>query len=63
MQIIADRSSCEGHGMCQAMAHEYFDIDDDGLVHVLDADPPEGDRGLVDSAVRSCPVAALRLSG
>ena len=61
MRIIADRDSCEGHGMCEAMAHEYFQIDDDGLVQVLDADPPEDDRGMVDSAVRSCPVAALRL--
>ena len=22
MRIIADRAGCEGHGMCEAMAHE-----------------------------------------
>jgi ferredoxin len=61
MRIIADRAGCEGHGMCEAMAHEYFEIDDEGLVHVIDSEPPPGDHGMVESAVRSCPVAALRL--
>lgn len=62
MEIIADFQACEGHGMCEAMAHDYFELDDDGVVQVLDATPPESDREMVDSAVRSCPVAALRLS-
>ena len=62
MEIIADKGSCEGHGMCEAMAHEYFELDDDGVVQVLDSAPPDADRELVESAVQSCPVAALRLN-
>lgn len=61
MRIIADRDTCDGHGMCEAMAHEFFSLDDDGLVEVLDETPAEEHRDLVGSAVRSCPAAALRL--
>ena len=63
MEIIADQGSCEGHGMCEAMAHDYFELDDDGVVQVIDSHPPEEDREMVRSAVHSCPVAALRLGG
>lgn len=49
--------------MCEAMADEYFEIGDDGHVHVLDEHPAEPDREFVDAAVRACPVAALRLEG
>ena len=61
MRITADRDVCDGHGMCEAMAHEFFELDDDGLVLVLDETPGDEHRELVDSAVRSCPVSALRL--
>jgi ferredoxin len=29
MRIQVDRDRCEGLGMCEAMAHEYFELDDD----------------------------------
>jgi ferredoxin len=61
MRIIADRDTCDGHGMCEAMAHEFFELDDDGLVHVLDDAPDTQHHELVDAAVRSCPVSALRV--
>lgn len=61
MRITADREVCDGHGMCEAMAHEFFELDDDGLVLVLDRTPGDEHRELVASAVRSCPVSALRL--
>ena len=61
MKIIADRDVCDGHGMCEAMAHEYFELDDDGLVQVLAETPGERDHELVESAGQSCPAAARRL--
>ena len=63
MRIVADRHKCEGLGMCEAMADEFFEVGDDGHVHVLNDAPDEGDRGFVDAAVRACPVAALLLEG
>ncbi|MER7555816.1 ferredoxin [Nocardioides sp. NPDC126508] len=61
--IEADKTVCEGIGMCEAQADDYFQVGDDGLVDVLNADVPESDRGYVRAAVDSCPVSALRLQG
>ncbi len=63
MRIVVDRDRCEGLGMCEAMAHEYFEVDDDDVMQILDESPPESERDKVDSAVQSCPVLALSLQG
>jgi ferredoxin len=49
--------------MCEAMAHEYFELDDDDTMTVLDDSPPEADRSKVHAAVEACPVMALSLAG
>jgi len=61
MRIVVDRDLCDGHGMCEAMAHEYFELDDDDVMTVLDESPPESDRGTVHAAVQACPALALSL--
>ncbi|MEU6573482.1 ferredoxin [Streptomyces sp. NPDC046805] len=61
MRILTDLHKCEGLGMCEAMADQYFEVGDDGHVVLLDEHPNDQDRQLVDSAVKSCPVSALRL--
>ncbi|MGW7533938.1 ferredoxin [Amycolatopsis sp. NPDC054798] len=61
LKIVADQGKCEGLGMCEAMADQFFEVGEDGVVQVLDETPPEADRQFVDAAVRACPVAALRL--
>jgi ferredoxin len=63
MRIDVDRELCDGHGMCEAMAHEYFELDDDDVMHVLDESPPESDRAKVHAAVQACPALALTLVG
>ena len=61
MQIVVDRELCDGHGMCEAMAHEYFELDDDDVMVVLDENPPESDRDKVYAAIQACPALALTL--
>ena len=61
MKIVVDRDKCEGLGMCESMAHEFFEVDDDDVMHVLDETPAESDRKEVAAAVASCPVQALTL--
>jgi ferredoxin len=39
MRIVVDRDLCDGHGMCEAMAHEYFELDDDDVMQLLDETP------------------------
>ena len=63
MRIVVDRDLCEGHGMCEAMAHEFFELDDDDEMHVLDETPAEEHRGELAAATASCPVLALSLEG
>jgi len=61
MRIEVDRDLCDGHGMCEAMAHEFFELDDDDVMHVLDESPPESERAKVHAAVQACPALALSL--
>jgi len=63
MRIHVDRDKCEGLGMCEAMAHEFFELDDDDVMHLRDDAPAEEHRGQVAAAVASCPVLALSLVG
>jgi ferredoxin len=61
VRILVDRERCEGLGMCEAMAHELFELDDDEQLTVLDESPPESEREAVHAAVEACPVLALSL--
>jgi ferredoxin len=61
MRIVVDRALCDGHGMCEAMAHEFFELDDDDVMHLLDETPPEAERAKVSAAVQACPALALTL--
>jgi ferredoxin len=63
MRIEVDRGKCEGLGMCEAMASDVFELDDDEVMHVLEESPAESDRGHVHAAVQACPVLALSLVG
>ncbi|MER6243600.1 ferredoxin [Streptomyces griseorubiginosus] len=56
IELIPGR--CEGHGVCEAIAPEVFQVDDDGMVHLLPGGDHEDATAL--AAARSCPVAALR---
>ncbi|GLY39287.1 hypothetical protein Amsp01_053110 [Amycolatopsis sp. NBRC 101858] len=62
MRIEADRGKCDGLGMCEAMAPDFFEVGDDGTVVVLDERPGEEHRTDVAAAVDSCPVLALKLT-
>lgn len=61
MRIEVDRDVCEGVGMCESMAHAFFEVDDDEVLTILDDSPSEEHRPEVAAAVASCPVQALTL--
>lgn len=61
MKIIADRTRCEGHGMCEALAPKLFRVGDDGIVEPFADAIADGDRDLIQLVVDSCPVEALLL--
>lgn len=62
MKIGVDLDKCTGHGICESIAEEVFEVQDDGTVVIHDAERPESDRDRMKQAVTQCPVAALKLS-
>ncbi|KUH99074.1 ferredoxin [Mycobacterium sp. IS-3022] len=61
MRVAVDLDKCTGHGICESIAEEVFEVGDDGVVVIHEPDRPESDRDRMQQAVTQCPVAALRL--
>ncbi|MFF0587280.1 ferredoxin [Streptomyces sp. NPDC003781] len=60
--ISAARHRCVGAGQCVLAAPAVFDQDEEeGLVLVLDENPPASRSDAVRAAVRACPSGALAL--
>lgn len=63
MKVTVDEDKCCGAGQCVLIAPEVFDQwEDDGIVIILDAEPPEQLRVPVREAAGVCPAAAIVLS-
>ncbi|MFJ4650831.1 ferredoxin [Nocardia sp. NPDC088792] len=62
MHISIDEGKCCGGGQCVVAAPEVFDQrDTDGVVVLLDADPPETLLPQVTDAAARCPALAIRV--
>jgi ferredoxin len=61
MRIEVDRDKCTGHGICESIADDVFEVQDDGSLVVHDAENPDADRDRMGQAVTQCPASALRL--
>ena len=61
MRITVDRSRCTGLGICESLAADHFEVDDDGVLVLLKEDVDASDLQAVREAVRGCPTEALRL--
>jgi ferredoxin len=59
VKAIVDRDLCIGSAMCVATAPDVFDLDDEGLSHVID--PEAGDEDLLREAAEGCPMQAIML--
>lgn len=61
MKIHVDTDRCTGHGVCESLMPEVFEVADEGVVHLLtDQFSPE-QQGDLEEAVAECPTQALRL--
>lgn len=61
LKVAADQIACQGYANCVVGASDYFDIDDDGVVVLLQTQLSDEDRQRVEEAARSCPVSALKV--
>lgn len=62
MKVSVDLSKCTGHGVCETIAEEVFEVLDEGTVAIHEPERPDEDRERMQQAVTQCPVAALRLT-
>jgi ferredoxin len=62
MRVEVDLDKCTGHGICESIAEDVFEVGDDGIVVIHDNERPASDRERMQQAVTQCPAAALRLS-
>ena len=63
MQVLCDFDKCTGLGLCESLAPDFFEVQDDGSLMVLRETFDESERSSLEEAVRSCPTEALSLRG
>ncbi|HEY6818667.1 MAG TPA: ferredoxin [Mycobacterium sp.] len=62
MRLEVDVDKCTGHGICESIAEDVFEVQYDGML-VIDHDKAAtSDRDRLQQAVIQCPAAALRLA-
>ncbi|HEY2225552.1 ferredoxin [Actinomycetospora sp.] len=60
-KIVVDYDKCTGLGICESIAPDVFEVDDDGSLLLLEEKPDEGRRGELQEAVDGCPTGALSI--
>jgi ferredoxin len=61
-RVEVDRDRCVGSGTCEALAPAVFEVDDDGVLAILRAEPDAAELPDVREAVAACPTRALALA-
>ncbi|WP_409182958.1 ferredoxin [Amycolatopsis sp. VS8301801F10] len=64
MKVAIDQSRCVGAGQCVLVAPEVFDQrDDDGIVLLLQENPPAELHAKAKEAAQLCPALAIEVDG
>lgn len=62
MKVLVDQDSCVASGQCVMTAAEVFDQrDEDGVVVLLQENPPEALIAAVEEAAALCPAMAITI--
>lgn len=62
MRVSVDYELCTSIGTCTRICPEVFEVRRDGLLYVLQDEPPESLRASVEEAVDMCPMAAITIA-
>lgn len=60
MKVTVIAGKCIGSGSCEMLAPEVFEVRDDGLAHVLAAEPAPELAARVAQAAEACPTRAIQ---
>lgn len=61
MRVDVDNDRCTGLGICESIVPDVFEVEDDGTLTIHQSEVNSAERAELEQAVRSCPIAALRL--
>ena len=61
MRIAVDYDLCESNAICMAIAPDVFEVRDDDFLYILEENPGEDRRAVVEQAVQRCPKQAISL--
>jgi ferredoxin len=61
MKITVDLRRCTANGVCMSEAPDVFLVEDGAGLKILEPEPGEGQREVVENAVAMCPTMALQL--
>ena len=61
MKIKVDFDLCESNALCEALAPQNFEIDDDDFLQILDENVTDENRDAVQQAVAACPKSAISI--
>jgi ferredoxin len=63
MRVVVDFDLCESNAVCMGIAPTVFEVRDDDFLYVLQEEPDEELRPLVEAAVQRCPKQAISIEG
>lgn len=61
MKVVVDFNKCTGLGICESMAPDLFEVNDDGELVLLKDDITDDELQSVEEAVAGCPTESLRI--
>ncbi|MCA1673218.1 MAG: ferredoxin [Actinobacteria bacterium] len=59
MRVEVDPDICEGHGQCNAVAPEVYDLDDGGYCLIRNPEVPAPQEAAAEEGALGCPVYAI----
>jgi ferredoxin len=61
LKVVVDFARCTGLGICESVAPEFFEVNDEGALELLKEDITDDALQSVEEAVAGCPTEALRI--
>ncbi|UXA11470.1 ferredoxin [Mycobacterium sp. SMC-8] len=61
MEVKVDFAKCTGLGICESVAPEFFEVNDEGQLVVLKEGISDDELQAVEDAVAGCPTEALSI--
>jgi ferredoxin len=61
MKVCVDFDKCTGLGICESLAPDFFEVNDEGSLVLLREDISDDELQAVEEAVEGCPTEALSI--